>query len=424
MSKIAVVGAGIAGLTCAYELQKKGHDVTVFEKEDFLGGRMSTRTKEDLPFDIGANHLIPLYHEMQKYNAEFGIEMYPHKHVSYGVSKDGKLPHPGKAVGLWSRFKLIIQNIYLKPQPSFLNLNAFEKYDDETGYDYMARKTTKEVADYIVDPFASAYQFHRADEISKAVVIPALYSIRRENKEWDLHSNKGGMISLPNALGKKLKVKLSSSITKVKAADKIEITHGNETQSFDLAVLACTADITNQIYKNPTPQQKEVLNATRYATTISIAFKMPVETLVERTLVWCPYIQSKTISSYATEDQKGSDFIKNGKTLLCVWLHEDFAKSLINKSDEEIHEAVKKEVPNVCPLIPDPSILENYDIQRWPAAMPKFYKGFIKKVAQFFRDGQGDQNVYFCGDYLNAPWTEGALRLGKRTAELISTKHQ
>jgi glutamate synthase (NADPH/NADH) small chain len=36
--KIAVIGAGPAGLSCAGELAKKGHDVTLFEKRDLAGG--------------------------------------------------------------------------------------------------------------------------------------------------------------------------------------------------------------------------------------------------------------------------------------------------------------------------------------------------------------------------------------------------
>ena len=36
--KIAVIGAGIMGLSSAYYLIKKGYDVTLFEKESDIGG--------------------------------------------------------------------------------------------------------------------------------------------------------------------------------------------------------------------------------------------------------------------------------------------------------------------------------------------------------------------------------------------------
>ena len=39
--KIAIIGAGPAGLSCAYYLAQDGYDITVFEKEDKLGGMMT-----------------------------------------------------------------------------------------------------------------------------------------------------------------------------------------------------------------------------------------------------------------------------------------------------------------------------------------------------------------------------------------------
>lgn len=36
--KVAIVGAGPSGITCAVELRKLGYDVTIFERENFLGG--------------------------------------------------------------------------------------------------------------------------------------------------------------------------------------------------------------------------------------------------------------------------------------------------------------------------------------------------------------------------------------------------
>lgn len=41
MKKMAVIGSGPAGLSCAYYLAVDGYNVTVFEKERKLGGMMT-----------------------------------------------------------------------------------------------------------------------------------------------------------------------------------------------------------------------------------------------------------------------------------------------------------------------------------------------------------------------------------------------
>ena len=40
--KVIVMGAGIAGLSCAYELKRRGHDVTVLEASGRAGGHVRT----------------------------------------------------------------------------------------------------------------------------------------------------------------------------------------------------------------------------------------------------------------------------------------------------------------------------------------------------------------------------------------------
>ena len=49
--RIAVVGAGPAGLTAAFRLQQVGHDVMVFEARDVVGGRTHTE-------HFGAGHWV------------------------------------------------------------------------------------------------------------------------------------------------------------------------------------------------------------------------------------------------------------------------------------------------------------------------------------------------------------------------------
>lgn len=53
---IAVVGAGMAGITCARTLGQAGHRVTVFEKSGDLSGRIATRESPFGSFDHGAQY--------------------------------------------------------------------------------------------------------------------------------------------------------------------------------------------------------------------------------------------------------------------------------------------------------------------------------------------------------------------------------
>lgn len=60
MMRVAVIGAGIAGLACADALRAAGHAPTIFEKARSVGGRMSTRQaargEAEISFDHGATH--------------------------------------------------------------------------------------------------------------------------------------------------------------------------------------------------------------------------------------------------------------------------------------------------------------------------------------------------------------------------------
>ena len=57
--KIAIFGAGIAGLSCAYFLKNDGYDVTVYEKRPEVGGRFSTFEIEGVYINKGALMYAP-----------------------------------------------------------------------------------------------------------------------------------------------------------------------------------------------------------------------------------------------------------------------------------------------------------------------------------------------------------------------------
>lgn len=54
MNKNAIViGAGVAGLAAAVRLACNGYKVTVFEANDFIGGKINSKTINGFRFDMG-----------------------------------------------------------------------------------------------------------------------------------------------------------------------------------------------------------------------------------------------------------------------------------------------------------------------------------------------------------------------------------
>jgi phytoene dehydrogenase-like protein len=61
MTDVAVVGGGLAGLVTARTLADRGHDVTVFERREEVGGRVRSRTVDGFTMDRGFQVLFTAY---------------------------------------------------------------------------------------------------------------------------------------------------------------------------------------------------------------------------------------------------------------------------------------------------------------------------------------------------------------------------
>lgn len=93
---VAIVGAGMAGLSCATRLIELGHRVQIFEKSRGPSGRMSTRRTDHWECDHGAQYFTATHPEFQKAVREW---------VAHGVTAPWapRLTVIGKRVGAAER---------------------------------------------------------------------------------------------------------------------------------------------------------------------------------------------------------------------------------------------------------------------------------------------------------------------------------
>ncbi len=436
--RVAVIGAGIAGLSAAHTLQRAGCDVVVYEKNDRVGGRMVTRVKDGFPFDGGALFLSLNYEQLQAYSTELNIPWTPMETPrQHRVLRGGKA-HRFALASVLEVLKLDVLSFKARlyflrwliglasrpPEGDFFDLSTTApSLNTEDAAHFLNRTVSREVAQYVADPFVGALHFHDSTEVSTSLLYTFIDMLVRK-KNFSARYPKGGIQAIPNALAKNLTVALTSNVQAVTstAEDGVRVRVNDGDELFDAVLLACPAPAAHALLKEPTQAQTKMLSSIHYASTIVLAYKVPANLFSDNTHgIYVPFVESALISTAFNEGKKGTALLNDGMTLLVVYLYDAAAKEMMEWPDDAIAARVWPELERICPEAQQrKNEITLHDMQRWPLAMPKFDCTSINAARTFVTEGhQGHGNIFFAGDYLNSPWTEGAARCGVRVAKLM-----
>ena len=121
--KVAIIGGGPSGLTCAAFLARKGVKVTIYERKSFLGGLLvygipEFRLSKDI-VNATINNILKLEIEVQ-YNKELGknlsleeLEEYDYIYLSFGANVSSKMGIEGESLsGVFGGNELLENNIH------------------------------------------------------------------------------------------------------------------------------------------------------------------------------------------------------------------------------------------------------------------------------------------------------------------------
>ncbi|MEI8067438.1 MAG: FAD-dependent oxidoreductase [Candidatus Shapirobacteria bacterium] len=210
--KIAIIGAGIGGLSLGYELTKKGHTVTVFEKEKEIGGLLSSFEMESENLEKTYHHIFKNDSEIINLIEELGLKnkLKWHKSSISLFYNDKFYPFLGAIdllkfgeLGFLDKFRLGLVYLWLK-----LDKN-WQKYEDETAVEWMKKWAGKEAYKVIWEPLLRG-KFHQYyEKISMAWLWARIHTrggSKDESGDEVLGYMDGGFRQIIDKLAEKINV--------------------------------------------------------------------------------------------------------------------------------------------------------------------------------------------------------------------------
>jgi protoporphyrinogen/coproporphyrinogen III oxidase len=225
---IAVLGAGITGLTAAYRLQRAGHRVRLFEASDRVGGSICSFSEEGWLREGGPNTLQLNNKSLLTLITELGLEprmlmANPEAKRRYLLRRGRPCAAPGSPLGFLTtplfspRGKVrLLRDLFMHPRERAIDVPLDRLVAEHFG---------EEVVNHAFNAFVSGVYAGDASKLSARLSFPALWKAERQHgsllrglikqagerrreghPRTQLISFQGGLQELPNALAAALPV--------------------------------------------------------------------------------------------------------------------------------------------------------------------------------------------------------------------------
>jgi oxygen-dependent protoporphyrinogen oxidase len=182
MSTVAIVGGGITGLTAAFQLQRKGVPVTVYEAGARVGGVIQSIRKDGYLAEFGPNSLLETSPRIGQLIAELGLtnrRIYsdPAAEKRYIVRGHKPVELPGSAVRFMStalfskRAKLrLLWEPFVRRCPVDV---------EESLGQFVQRRIGQEFLDYAINPFVAGVYAGDPHRLSVKHAFPKLHALEQ-----------------------------------------------------------------------------------------------------------------------------------------------------------------------------------------------------------------------------------------------------
>lgn len=421
--KIAIIGGGITGLSAAYLLTKKGHEVTVFEKESYLGGLASSFTKKNWnwPIEKYYHHFFSSDSDLLKLINELKIkDKLFFKKPKTSVFVDNKIYRFDNPKSLLLFPKLnIVEKLQTGATTVLMKLNPFWKpLENITAYDFIKKTMGLNSFRLIWEPLLISKFGSHADS------IPATWFWTRiQKRSFALGYFIGGTTTLINSLSSAIKqkngqIRVGSEIKKIIRAEKgFELfDHNKKKTVFDRIIFTVSPQKITQIYPNISLPIKKQTESLRSLGSLSLILELK-ETFLKDGTYWLNINNNNFLFVALVEHTNFIDKTNyNSNTILYIGGYYPENSPLFKMNKEEI---IKKFLPYLKKINPD------YDFRKLTVDSFLFKDAYAQPIPQLNNSQnlpaiQIEKDIFWGSLHHVYPQDRGvnyAIRLGIKIAD-------
>ncbi len=435
---IAVVGAGIAGLTAAHRLKRAGFNVVVFESLDRPGGRMYSTRRGDYVVDLGTIGLLggsPLLDELVAaggLNEQFAkTSPMVASIIKHGVARTIDSAHPVRdlvgtdLLSLGTKLKLgrmvidLLRNHKLFDSENAIGLAAL---DIETVTEYAARRLGQEAADYLCSPVQRTVWMADARANS---VVQFFWTLKQ--MAYPMYTLSEGNGSLPVALAKTHDMRYLHAVTRMENDESGVKVHWQSndanfpsgSQAFDACVCALPPPIALKMAPDISDVQRKLFEAIQYTSMLAVHFGLRNRPANRETVLMYPECEYPDMAAVFVNTNKAPGRAPANKGSLSAYFQQDWSKKHFDMSDDALIALALERMRPFYPALDDN--MEDVFVQRWPLFAPAAPVGIYRLMEDYQRSLKANppSRLQFAGDFMPNAGINQATASGAGAAERI-----
>ncbi|MFE0380631.1 protoporphyrinogen/coproporphyrinogen oxidase [Streptomyces inhibens] len=431
-SRVIVIGAGIAGLTAASTLRRRGCEVTVLERAERAGGRITTVHLEGQPIDVGAEYVTNAHTHTIALLRRFGLAEHlqpvpldialldggPPQRLSLPKFFAGRHLGPSAQVGLARAYLTVLRHW---PELSFADMARAHRLDTGTTASLFPSWGGNAVQG-LIHPMMRAFLFTDPHHTSRATMLAYLKLLLTLRSVRTLT---GGLQRLPQHLAATVEVRLGHTaidVTQDRQAHEstpgslyeVHVTSPKGAYKLDADAVVCatTAPAAAQILTPLPASARNTLTTIRYAS--AAVLNCALQQRISSPARW--------VINMARTDQAVAimRIIPGGAErtgdILTLWSPGGaIGAELCQLPDDQVLRRMTEQARTASPDFALGEDIRSFRVDRWNEALPEFPVGHLRRLQQL--TAQLPHGLALAGDYLAGQNLEAAITSGIRAAD-------